>query len=42
VPADVDWVTGAFMIVRREALAKAGLFDPRFFFIARRWTCAAA
>ena len=31
VPADVDWVTGAFMIVRREALAKAGLFDPAFF-----------
>ena len=31
VPADVDWVTGAFMILRREALAKAGLFDPAFF-----------
>jgi hypothetical protein len=30
-PADVDWVTGAFMILRREALAKAGLFDPAFF-----------
>ena len=30
-PAEVDWVTGAFMIVRREALAKAGLFDPAFF-----------
>ena len=30
-PADVDWVTGAFMILRREALSKAGLFDPAFF-----------
>ena len=29
--ADVDWVPGAFLIMRREALAKAGLFDPRFF-----------
>jgi GT2 family glycosyltransferase len=27
----VDWVTGAFMILRREALAKTGLFDPAFF-----------
>jgi GT2 family glycosyltransferase len=31
LPADVDWVPGAFMIIRREALAKIGLFDPRFF-----------
>ena len=31
MPAEVDWVTGAFMILRREALAKAGLFDPAFF-----------
>jgi len=30
-PAEVDWVTGAFMILRREALEKAGLFDPAFF-----------
>jgi GT2 family glycosyltransferase len=30
-PAEVDWVTGAFMILRREALAKSGLFDPAFF-----------
>ena len=30
-PAEVDWVTGAFMILRREALARAGLFDPAFF-----------
>jgi hypothetical protein len=31
-PAEVDWVPGAFAILRREALAKAGLFDPAFFF----------
>jgi hypothetical protein len=31
VAADVDWVPGAFMIMRREALAKVGIFDPRFF-----------
>jgi hypothetical protein len=30
-PAAVDWVPGAFSIVRREALAKTGLFDPAFF-----------
>ncbi len=29
--AEVDWVTGAFMILRREVLAETGLFDPRFF-----------
>jgi len=29
--AEVDWVPGAFSIVRREALAKTGLFDPQFF-----------
>jgi GT2 family glycosyltransferase len=31
VQADVDWVPGAFSIVRREALAETGLFDSRFF-----------
>lgn len=31
IAADVDWVPGAFMIMRREALNEAGLFDPRFF-----------
>jgi hypothetical protein len=31
VAAEVDWVPGAFMIMRREALARTGLFDPRFF-----------
>ena len=30
-PADVGWLTGAFLIARREALSKAGVFDPRFF-----------
>ena len=29
--AEVDWVPGAFSIMRREALAKTGLFDPEFF-----------
>jgi hypothetical protein len=29
--ANVDWIPGAFMIMRREALAKIGVFDPRFF-----------
>jgi len=29
--AEVDWVPGAFSIMRREALARTGLFDPRFF-----------
>jgi hypothetical protein len=29
--AEVDWVPGAFSIVRREALAQSGLFDPQFF-----------
>jgi len=29
--ASVDWVPGAFSILRREALAKTGLFDPAFF-----------
>jgi GT2 family glycosyltransferase len=30
-PAEVDWMPGAFLIVGREALVKAGLFDPAFF-----------
>jgi len=29
--ASVDWVPGAFCIVRPEVLAKVGLFDPIFF-----------
>lgn len=30
-PAEVDWVPGAFSIIRTEALDKVGLFDPDFF-----------
>jgi GT2 family glycosyltransferase len=29
--AEVDWMPGAFLIIRRELLAKIGLFDPAFF-----------
>ncbi len=31
-PAETDWVPGSFLILRREALLKTGLFDPAFFF----------
>lgn len=30
-PAQVDWVPGAFSIIRPAALLKTGLFDPAFF-----------
>jgi GT2 family glycosyltransferase len=30
-PAEVDWVPGAFSILRATALAEVGNFDPRFF-----------
>ena len=30
-PASVDWVPGAFAIIRPEALGRTGLFDPAFF-----------
>ncbi len=31
VPCEVDWVPGAFCIIRPEALRKVGFFDPAFF-----------
>ena len=30
-PAEVDWVPGAFSIIRTESLVEVGYFDPRFF-----------
>jgi GT2 family glycosyltransferase len=30
-PCQADWVTGAFSIIRADALDKVGLFDPQFF-----------
>ena len=30
-PAEVDWVPGAYSIIRTEALSKVGFFDPEFF-----------
>jgi len=30
-PAEVDWVPGAYSIIRAEALKKVGFFDPEFF-----------
>ena len=30
-PAKIDWVPGAFSIVRPDALRRVGLFDPSFF-----------
>jgi len=31
VAAEVDWVPGAFAIIRRDVLTDTGLFDPRYF-----------
>jgi hypothetical protein len=31
VPAEVDWVPGAFSIIRAEVLEQVGFFDPDFF-----------
>ena len=30
-PSEVDWVPGAFSIIRSEVIREIGLFDPRFF-----------
>ena len=30
-PLEVDWVSGACMVVRRKAINEVGLLDPRFF-----------
>jgi GT2 family glycosyltransferase len=30
-PAEVDWVPGAFAIIRRDLIDSIGFFDPRFF-----------
>jgi GT2 family glycosyltransferase len=31
IPASVDWITGAYAIVRRSVLERVGFFDERFF-----------
>jgi GT2 family glycosyltransferase len=31
IEADVDWLTGAFMVIRASVLEQIGLFDPTFF-----------
>jgi len=39
--ADIDWVTGALMIVRREAIAQVGMMDERYFLYSddQDWCC---
>ena len=38
---DVDWVTGALMIVRREAISQVGLLDENYFLYSedQDWCC---
>jgi GT2 family glycosyltransferase len=33
-PVDVDWINGAFLMVKRSAIERAGLLDPDFFLYA--------
>jgi GT2 family glycosyltransferase len=33
-PRLVDWVSGACLMVRRDAIARAGALDPRYFMYA--------
>jgi N-acetylglucosaminyl-diphospho-decaprenol L-rhamnosyltransferase len=39
--ADTDWITGALMIVRREAVRQVGLMDERYFLYSedQDWCC---
>jgi len=39
IAAEVDWVVGAFAIIRADALQKTGFFDERFFSTMRRSIC---
>lgn len=32
--AEVDWISGAFLMVKKEAIQKAGVLDPEFFLYA--------
>jgi len=41
-PAPVDWVPGAFSIIRRDLLERIGYFDERFFSITKKSISAAA
>jgi len=33
-PIEVDWINGAFLMVKKDAIGKAGLLDPDFFLYA--------
>src|SRR6266498_1651131 len=34
---EVDWIMGACMLVRSEAVQDVGMMDPDYFFIPKRW-----